>query len=376
VCGHSAAQTAVNLVAPARGPYVPLYSPCRDRAPDDPAAQRFQQAVRTSQPYEAFADQLEALEQQPPAQWRPVDAELWFLLLRQMEFQLGFEPRDRLARQARILAGLAQGQGLVQRHGGDAAVRCAHLATTLWLSRSQRLGEHFSDAQRSSAREAYLSFLEGARRGAPAVEVRPYLMDFTLGQLLLDQGFGLLPDGVAAAPWFERGAAHLLDAAAAPDDERYISNWQRYAFMLAKLAPAQQQGIVGRLLDRYEALWLSPTRPPATAWAPYVHLLDFGGRAALDSARGHDAVELYRRHAAALRRLRQLEPDDPNHVGNAALGQLLLGDAQTLTGDLAAAARAYDEAARVYGGADAVSRDLLDRQDFAIELAARTAAGR
>jgi hypothetical protein len=107
-----------------------------------------------------------------------------------------------------------------------------------------------------------------------------------------------------------------------------------------------------------------------------VHLLDFGGRAALDSARGHDAVELYRRHAAALRRLRQLEPDDPNHVGNAALGQLLLGDAQTLTGDLAAAARAYDEAARVYGGADAVSRDLLDRQDFAIELAARTAAGR
>jgi hypothetical protein len=355
---------------------VPLYSPCRDRAPDDPAAQRFQQAVLTSQPFEAFADQLEALEHLPPAPLSPVQAELWFLLLRQMEFQLGFEPRDRLARQARILAGQAQGQRLAQHHGGDAAVRCASLATTLWLSRSQGLAEHFSDAQRSTAREAYIAFLEGARRGAPAVEARPYLLDVTLGQLLLDQGFGLLPDGLAAAPWFERGAAHLLDAAAAPDDERYIGNWQRYAFMLAKLPAAQQQAIVGRLLDRHEATWLTPTRPPATAWTPYVHLLNFGAQAALDSARGHDAVTLYQRHAAALQRLRQLEPDDPNHVVNAALGQLLLGDAWTLAGDRVAAEQAYADAARVYGNADAVSRSLLDRQDFAIELGARRPAGR
>jgi hypothetical protein len=373
VAGSVAAQgsSTVTLVPQSSTPYIHPFSLCRDRPPDDPTARTFFDTLQNNRTFAAFLEQLESLRAQPAENLSAAEAETYFLLLSQLAFRLGTDALDVDDGDAVVLAGREHGQDVAARFGDDDFVRCAWLWSENFLMNNYRFEDRFTNNERLRAREAYLAFLESALAGEVDTETSTGYLHSAVGQMYLDIGFDLLPRKDRAAPLFETGARHLLDAGASVPDPRYISDWMRYLFMLEKLSLRQQREITQRLLEHVETSWGGKPDLTTTELNVYAHILAVAGGSALNARDGSAAVAIFERNLKANQALRQRDPLDANAEVGEALCYLSLGDAHTLLRDLAAAARAYDEALRAFESASADGRDMLEFQEFPAGIEAR-----
>jgi nucleotide-binding universal stress UspA family protein len=362
--------STVTLVPQSSTPYIHPFSTCRDRPPDDPAARAFFDSLQNDRAYAAFLEQLESLRAQPAANLSAAEAETYFLLLLQVGFRLSADASDADG-DAVVLAGREHGLDIAARFGDDSFVRCAWLLSENFVMNYYRFEDRFRDSERVAAREAYLAFLESALAGEVRTETSPSRLHSAVGEMYLDKGFDVLPRTDRAAPLFETGARHLLDAAASAPDYRYLNDYTRYLFMLEKLPLRKQREITQRLLEHVETSWGGKPELTTKELEVYAHILAVAGGSALSAREGSAAVAIFERNVRAQLALRQRDPLDANAEVGAALTYLNLGDSYALLRDTAAAARAYEEAQRVFESASATARDMLDFQEFSVGVAAR-----
>jgi hypothetical protein len=351
------AQSATRNLPRPTTPFVPLYSLCRAVPPDDPVAQVLYKSMGVTSTYAIMQRQLDTLLVKPVDGLSANEAEAYFLLLIEVGSTFSFERHDLEARGAALQSARERGRRIGTRFAQDSFVRCAHLASELFFANRASRDEH--DADLARARDAYIPFLEAALLGDVPTTAYRDVLHSAVGQQYLNRGFALLPDTERAAVAFEAGARHLLDAASNPTDERYISNWERYAFMLGHLSDTQQLAIAQRLLARLEA---------------HAHLLNVAGQAALGLRQGKDAVAIYNRQLDVALALRVRAPGDPNQQVQEVLVHMLLGDAHLLNGDRSAATRAYLDAQRTYEASNDAAQNMLRYQDFPKDLEGRRAA--
>lgn len=369
---ESEAQSPVALIEPSSSPYVQLYSPCRENAPDDPLAQDYFQMLQNSGDFAQFQGLLARLSQKPIASLTPVEGELYFALLSRMDFELSLYPQeDPRSGRAAIADARENGVRIASFFRDDSFVRCAWLASELALSSRSWHHVRFSERKHDAAKREYLAFLESALSGHVRTEMPMYLLHYSVGQHYLDEGFANLPNTERAASFFESGARHLVDAAASATDGRYVDNWQRYAFMLNKLPLRQQRAISLRLLTYVESPHTEDLKSSAAALTTYLHLLNVAGSIAFTSEDGEGAVSIYQRYLRTAQQLRQQDPDNPNYEVEEALGDMLLGDAHALLGSRPAAAEAYRAAERLLGSASPDAREMLTFQGFPDNLKTR-----
>jgi hypothetical protein len=370
VAGSVAAQapSTVTLVPQSSTPYIYPFSSCRDRPPDDPAARKFFDTLQNDHTFARFLEQLESLRAQPAEDLSAAEAETYFLLLGRVAFLLSADAVDG---DALVLAGREHGQDIAARFGDDSFVRCAWLWSENLLMNNYRFEDRFRNSERVAVRDAYLTFLESALAGEVRTERSPSSLHGAVGEMYLDKGFDLLPRTDRAAPFFETGARHLLDAAASAPDHRYLGDYTRYLFMLEKLPPKQQREITQRLLEHVETSWGGKPDLTTKELEVYAHILAVAGGSALNAREGSAAVAIFERNVRTQQALRQRDPLDANAEVGAALSYLSLGDSYALLRDTAAAARAYDEALRAFEAASADARDMLDFQEFSAGIEAR-----
>jgi len=318
-----------------------------------------------------FSRQIEPLRSKPVEKLSPTEAEAYFVLLSQIASRVMME-RGKLERiLAATLENRQHGALIAQRFRDESFVRCAFLASEARIANRVGLQERFSQAERKKARDDYLAFIESALRGEVPTDTYRDVLQSYVGQSYFDRGFEVLPDTAKAAPLFEIGARHVFDAASNPTDERYLGNWRRYAGMLDDLPLPRQIEIANRLLTYMENTWGGKSARTPQALEVYLHLLDFAGQASLAAKQGKDAVSIFGRHLEVVQHLRRRDPGNPNHQVNEALGYLLVGDARALNGDAGGAARAYQDAQRVFESSNAAAKNMLRLQEFSKELSSR-----
>jgi hypothetical protein len=366
------AEPAVTQLEEWATPYVPLFSTCRAVPPNDPGAQALFREMQEPADFAVLQKQLDALSSRPVEDLTAIDAEVFFLVLRQMLHQITVEdPTFAPQHVSRVMEGRKDGRRIIARFQEDSFVRCAQITSESWFMNNLRLRQRFSDKERASVRDEFMVFLERAVNGEARTDTFPADLHYTLGQLYLDKGFELLPSADRAAPLFEKGAVHLLDAAADPIEERYIDNWTRYAFMLEKLPLARQHKLAGQLLSHVEQTWGSKPDATARELRTYLHVLDLAGSVSLASKTGEDARTIYGKYLEIVQRLRQKQPRNPNLEVNLALGYRCLGDAHVMVHDAEAAGRAYRDASATFESASADAKEMLDFQDFRTSLTQR-----
>jgi hypothetical protein len=359
-------------------PYVPLYSACRAAPPADAVAQTLFKALWPYKPFAEYQRQSDTLRSKSVHELSAAEAEAYFVLLGLMEFQIldGLSQQDTAERRWAVLqSARAEGIAVAERFKDDSFVRCAYLEAELQLENSARRSREKSDkGRRAKARADFISFMESALRGEVRTDTYRDVLQSAIGQNYLDAGFELLPDISMAAPLFEAGAKHVCDAGANPTDDRYLSNWRRYAFMLNKLPINQQSEISQRLLIHLERTWGGKAAQSEAALEVYLHVLDFAGQTALEAGKTKDAVSTFERHLEVVQKLRRAAPDDPNHQTIEAFSYLLLGDAHIADRDTGAAAQAYDSAQGVFNAAGVDARGMLRAQDFPRAIQSRREA--
>jgi hypothetical protein len=370
VVGSVAAQapSTVTLVPQSSTSYIHRFSSCRDRPPDDQVARTFFDTLQNDRTHAAFLEQLESLRAQPAENLSAAEAETYFLLLGRVAFLLS---ADAIDEDALVLAGREHGQDIAARFSDDGFVRCAWLWSENLLMNNYRFEDRFRDNERVATRDAYLALLERALAGEVRTETSPSSLHGAVGEMYLDKGFDLLPRTDRAAPFFETGARHLLDAAASAPDHRYLNDYTRYLFMLEKLPLKRQREITQRLLEHVETSWGGKPDLTTKELEVYAHILAVAGGSALTAREGSAAVAIFERNLKASQALRQRDPLDANAEVSVALSYLNLGDSYGLLRDTAAAARAYDAALRAFESASADARDMLDFQEFSAAIAAR-----
>lgn len=365
------AQPVVREIPRPKQPYVPLYSACRAKPPNDEVARLVFQTQPQRSNVAVFERQLGALRGIPVDSLSATEAEAYFVLLRQIASEAMVE-RGQLHRiRTIVLEGREHGAKIAARWNGDAFVRCAFLDSEAVVMREAGLNERFSVAERRKARDEYRSFLESVLRGEVRVEMYVDQIQSRVGQFYFDQAFEALPDVDAAGPLLETGAKYAFDAAANATDDRYPGEWRRYAFLLDKLPAARQLEISQRLLTHTERTWAGKSARSAGALEVYSYVLQSAGRLALDAKRGKDAVSIFTRQLEVAQELRRRDPADPNYQVEEALSYLVVGDAHVLAGDPKAAADAYDRAQRAHESANGSAKDMLKLQQFTEELASR-----
>lgn len=274
-------------------PFVPLYSLCRPVPPDDPVAQALFKSMWPASSYATMRRQLDALRARPVDGLSASEAEAYYLLLIDVGSTFSYERHDLEARRAALQVAREHGRHIGARFAQDGFVRCARLTSELFITSSASQDEH--DPDQARARDEYIPFVEAVLRGEVRTTAHRDVLDSAVGQQYLNRGFAALPDTERAAAAFEAGARHLLDAASNPTDERHISNWQRYAFMLGKLPEAQRLASANRLLTHLEKTWGGASARGTPALEAYTHLLDVAGQAALALRQGQEAVAIYAR---------------------------------------------------------------------------------
>lgn len=367
------AESAVTQIGRPSIPYVELYSPCRAAPPNNPAAQEFFRTVQTYRPsFDEYQRQLDSLDSRALDSLSAIDAEVYWLLIGALAGRLTGE--DTLAdgdHVDTVIKRRARGLRIAERFRDSSFVRCAKLASDVSLMGNYLLRKRFSDKKRETATDQYMSLLESALSGRIETDTYPSVLHYIVGQLYLNRGFQFLPDVDRAAPLFEVGGRHLLDAASNPKDERYIGNWKRYAFALKKLSMPLQIDAVRRLLAYVESSWGGKSEPTRSELDTYRHLLRVAGNIAFSERIAEDAVSISERHLKVVQQLRRRDPQNANYEVDEALGYVLVGDAHVLVGDAKSADRAYQDAFQVYESSGASAKDMLLLQNFRSELDAR-----
>jgi hypothetical protein len=371
VAGGSFAQSSAWDIPKSSKPYVPLYSACRAKAPDDPVARALFDALKLrNSNFENFAKLLDPLRAKPAGALSAVEAEAYFTMLGRMVF-LMTPPAEAAERRGAVLFDArAHGAPIAKRFRDESFVRCAFLDSEARMSREALRSGRISEKERTRLIDEYIAFLEGALRGKVRTDTHRDELQSRLGQLYFDRGLDVLPDTAKAAPLFETGAKHVLDAASNPTQLEPI-NWKRYQFVLSKLPVEQQSEIAQRLLAHMEKTWGGQSAKTSAALETYANVLDFAGLISLATTNNKRAVALYDRYLQVMRELRRRDPQDPNRQVNETLAYLLLGDAHALSGDRQAAEQAYRDAERAFESSGKAAKDTLKFHDFAEELEAR-----
>lgn len=368
------AQLTVREVARPSTPYVPLYSPCRAKPPNDAAAHRVFRSMWPQPSFVEFSRQLGLLRAKPVEMLSAAEAEAYFLLLGEIESRIIHE-RDASERvRATLLEGREHGIAIARRFSNDSFVRCAFLASEARIVKALGMRDRFSETERDKARDDYRAFMESALRGEVPTDMYRDVLQSWVGKSYFDRGFEALPDTDTAAPLFEVGAKHSFDAASNPTDKRYLANWSRYAFLLQKLPLAQRLEIGLRLLTYMEDTWGGKSARTAGALDVYIHLLNYVGKTSIAAKQGKAAVSIFRRQLEVMQELRRRDPRDPNHQVSEALGYLLFGDAHILDNNTGAAARAYDGAQSAFESSNALAKFMLVSQEFPEQLELRRKA--
>ena len=350
-----------------------LYSPCRDRPPDDPVAQRLFEAMQRSRNFDELQEQLDALNSKPRDNLNAIEAEAYLLLVPGLINALNTErfALDGTDVEAILQAG-KHSRDIAAPFADNSFVRCAYLYSEVRMVNDFPFNRHFSDGERTLARDNYRQFMESAIAGDVTTDTAPYRLHYAVGQLYLDTGYKLLPNKDKAAPLFEAGAMHLLDAASSATDEAYINNWKNYRHMLEKLPLAHQDEIAHRLLTHLEQQNGGGTRALTTAESrAYVSVLKFAGSVSIERKNGSEAVTILQKYLQAIQQPRQRAPDNSNYKVAEAHAYLSLGDALLLVKDRDEALRAYRSAAEVFESSSGTAREVLSFQEFPDELAAR-----
>ncbi len=367
------AESAVALIGRPSTPYVELYSPCRAAPPNNPAAQEFFRTIQTYRPsFDEYQRQLDSLDSRALDSFSAIDAELYWLLIGALAGRLtGEDTSADGAHVDTVMKRRARGLRIAERFRDSTYVRCAKLASDVLLMGNYLIRKRFGNEERETITDQYMALLESALSGMIETDTYPSVLHYIVGQLYLNMGFRLLPNVDRAAPLFEAGGRHLLDAASNPKDRRYIDNWKRYAFALKKLPMPLQIEAVRRLLDHVEVSWGGKSEPTLSELDTYRHLLRLAGNIAFSERIGEDAVSISARHLEIVQQLRRRDPQNANYEVDEALGYVLVGDAHMLVGDAKSADRAYQDAFQVYESSGASAKEMLLFQNFRHELDAR-----
>lgn len=365
------AQSTVQNIPWASSRYVPIYSGCRAKPPSDPISQSAFQAMWPSPSFATYNHLLAPIRKKTVESLSAVEAEAYFVLMQGMVLQISFEYAEGDRIRTTVMNDRKRGFAIFKRFNDENFVRCAYLGSELSIMEEFTLQERFSDAERNKARDDYISFVQKALRGEVRSDSYRDVQEYKIGQLYLDQGFDRLPDSDAAAPLFELGSHYLLLAASHPTDNRYISNWDRYAAMLQKLPLKLRYEIGNRLITYVENSRVAKSDQQQISLEVYLHVLNFVGHTALEAKQTKKAVSFFKRQLEIVKELRHKDAEDPNLQVKEAIGFLIIGEAYVLNGERAEAAQAYANAQRSFEAASRDAKEMLNFHDFRNELSER-----